>query len=225
MKFYQKLDGSVHVSAREYDVASDTAIAEGQVVKLCEGLVVGVDKCESGAILGIAAENHSGISDALDPRADGKKIFVIDDPSIVMQCRAPLVAATGGSGTTLRVLWLNIFSSRDFNGGYVKLICKSEDSTNTDVIGQVRRIMGFTPFYPGDAAGVLTLEEGGTPAAGDIYALFPPIGFSKGSLEGDSTALTLNAAANLPVKVMGHDCGLGKIYLIAKRHIFAASSA
>ena len=37
MKFYQKLDGGVHVSVREYDIAANTAITEGQLVKLSDG--------------------------------------------------------------------------------------------------------------------------------------------------------------------------------------------
>ena len=68
MKFYQKLDGGVHVSAREYDVAYNTAITEGQLVKLSEGLVVSAAANETGAVLGVAAENHSGAADVLDPR-------------------------------------------------------------------------------------------------------------------------------------------------------------
>ena len=217
MKFYQKLDGAAHVSASEYEVACDTAISEGQLVKLSEGLVVGADENETGAILGIAAENHSGKIDAIDPRADGKKIFVIDDPSVVMQCKAPEVTATGGSETELQAAELNIFDADDFNGGYVKLLRKAEDSANTDVPGQVRRVTDF-------ASGALTLEKGGAPEAGDVYALFPPIGFAKGSLGAEGASLALTAAANLPVMVMGRDLGLGKINLIAKKHLFAANA-
>lgn len=218
MKFYQKLNGEVHVSAREYDIAPDTAISEGQLVKMREGLVVGVDAYESGAILGIAAENHSGNADAIDPRANGKRIFVIDDPSVVMQCPAPEVKVSFGCCNRMEVADLKSFEAGDFNGGYVKLLHKSEGSENADVLGRVRRITGFS-------CGVLGLEDGGTPSEGDVYALFPPIGFSKGNLEGESTALTLHGAADLPVMVMGHDLGLGKINLIAKRHIFAANGA
>ena len=217
MKFYQKLDGAVHVSAREYDVAPGTAIVEGQLVKLSEGLVIGADENETGAILGIAAENHSGKIDAIDPRADGKKIFVIDDPSVVMQCKAPEVTATGGSETELQAAGLNIFDADDFNGGYVKLLRKAEDSANTDVPGQVRRVTDF-------ASGTLTLEKGGAPEAGDVYALFPPIGFAKGALGAEGASLALTAAANLPVMVMGRDLGLSKINLIAKKHLFAANA-
>ena len=217
MKFYQKLDGAAHVSAREYDVACNTAISEGQLVKLSEGLVVGADENETGAILGIAAENHSGKIDAIDPRADGKKIFVIDDPSVVMQCKAPEVTATAGTETTLQAEGLGNFSDGDFNGGYVKLISKAEDSENTDVIGQVRRIEGF-------ASGAFKLEKGGAPGKGDVYALFPPIGFAKGDLGAERASLALTATADLPVMVMGRDLGLGKINLIAKKHLFAAKA-
>ena len=217
MKFYQKLDGAVHVSAREYDIACSTAIAEGQLVKLSEGLVVGAEAEETEAILGIAAENHSGRVDAIDPRADGKKIFVIDDPNVVMQCAAPEVTAVTGSETTLQAEGLSAFAEDDFNGGYVKLIRKAEESANTDAIGKVRRVTDFS----GDT---LTLESGGTPAEGDVYALFPPIGFAKGSLGASGASLTLTGAADLPVMVMGRDLGLGKINLIAKKHLFAAKA-
>lgn len=221
MKFYQKLDGAAHVSAREYDVAHDAVISEGQLVKLSEGLVVGVGAGETEAILGIAAENHSGTADAIDPRADGAKIFVIDDPSVIMQCKVPEVAAAGGSATTLEVAALKVFGEDDFKGGYVKLVRKAEDSKNTDVIGKVRRIKGFAA---GADKGTLTLEDGGTPAEDDVYALFPPVGFDKGDLSESGTSLVLTTTTDLPLKVAGHDRGLGKINLIAKKHIFAAEA-
>lgn len=217
MKFYQKLDGAVHVSAREYDIASDTVISEGQLVKLSEGRVIRAEAGETGAILGIAAENHSGKTDAIDPRADGDKIFVIDDPCIVMQCKAPEVTATGGSKTTLVTEGLSAFDAEDFKGGYVKLLRKAEESANTDPAGKVRRITDFD-------AGTFTIEEGGAPAADDVYAVFPPIGFAKGNLGAEGASLVLTGTANLPVMVMGRDLGLGKINLIAKKHLFAANA-
>lgn len=220
MKFYQKLDGGVHVSAREYDIAADTAILEGQVVKLTDGLVVAAAAGETGAILGVAAENHSGEADAIDPRANGKKLLVIDDPDAVYQCKAPEVAAAeGGSATTLIAAELAAFANGDFKGGYVKLISKAEESANTDAIGQVRRVESFTA-----SSKTFTLEEGGVPAEGDVYALFPPVGFAKGSLSADGTALVLSATAALPLRVIGHDRILGKLNLMAGKHLFAVNS-
>ncbi len=226
MKFYQKLDGGVHVSAREYDIAAATAIAEGQLVKLADGLVVAAAVNETGAVLGVAAENHSGNADALDPRANGKKILVIDDPDAIYQCKAPQIeAAAGGSGTTIVVTGLKVFSADDFNGGYVVLLSKAADSTNTDKIGTVRRITDFATTGSPATSGTLTVESGGTPAAGDVYAVFPPIGFAKGNLDSGRAALVLSATANLPVKVVGHDIGFGKINLIAGKHVFAVTNS
>jgi len=220
MKYYQKLDGGVLVSAREYDIASDTVISEGQVVKLSAGLVTAAAAGETGAVLGVAAESH-GVPDALNLRANCGKIKVIDDPDAVYQCAAPQITAASGTATTLSAAALKVFSADDFNGGFVKLVSKAENSANTDVIGQVRRV---TDFSADGSAGTLTLESGGTPSAGDVYALFPPVGFAKGNLNSDGTAVVLTAAANLPLKVVGRDCALGKINLMAGKHLFAVNS-
>ena len=222
MKFYQKLDGGVLLSAREYDIAATTAIVEGQIVKLTSGLVVAAAAGETSAILGIAAENHSGVEDALDPRANGTKIVVVDDPETVMQCAAPqITAAAGGSATTIVAAENNLaaFSANDLTGGYVQLVSKADGSTNEDAIGQVRRITSFA-----SASSTLTVDSGGTPTAGDVYAVYPPVGFAKGNLNETRTALVLTATANLSLKVIGHDRKLGKINLIAGKHLFAVNS-
>ena len=224
MKFYQKTDGGVHVSAREYDIAPSTAIVEGQLVKLSAGLVVSATAGETNTLLGIAAENHSGMADALDPRADGGKILVIDDPGVVMQCDVPQVTALAGSSTTLEVTALKVFAADDFNGGYVKLISKAEGSTNTDEIGAVRRISDFALDNATATKGILTIEAGGAPCAGDVYALFPPLGFAKGNLSSDKTGLVLTATNNLPIKVVGHDRDLDKLNFIVKKHFFAVDA-
>ena len=223
MKFFQKLDGGVHVSAREYDVASDTAITEGQLVKLSGGSVVSADAGETGALLGVAAENHSGAADALDPRANGTKILVIDDPDAIYQCRAIPVAQGSGaaSATTLiaRSVDLAAFADDDFNGGYVKCVEKDASSTNTDPVGKVRRITDFTA-----ASKTFTLESGGTPCEDDVYEVFPPVGFAKGNLNSAKDGLVLSATANLPVRVTGADVALGKINVMVKKHVFAVDA-
>lgn len=220
MKFYQKLDGGVHISAREYDIAYNTAIAEGQVVKLSEGLVVSAAAGETGAILGVAAEAHSGQADALDPRANGTRIRVYDDPDAVYQCAAPEVTALGGSATTLEVTALKVFAADDFNGGYIKLISKASGSTNTDELGTVRRVTDFSLDNATPTKGVLTVASGGAPYAGDVYALFPPLGFAKGNLDSTKTGLVLTATNNLPLRVVGHDRALGRVDLAVKKHCF-----
>ena len=72
MKLYQKADGGVLSSAREYDIAQTTDIKEGTLVKIAAGLVVACDG--TSAPIGVAAETHSGVADALNPRNDGTKL-------------------------------------------------------------------------------------------------------------------------------------------------------
>ena len=223
MKFYQKLDGATHISAREYDIAADTAISEGQLVKLSDGLVVAAAVNETNAVLGVAAESHSGSADALDKRANGKKLMVIDDPDTVFQCAAPQVTALESSATTLEVTDLKAFAADDFNGGYVKLVSKASGSTNTDEIGTVRRISDFALDNATPTKGVLTVENGGAACAGDVYALFPPVGFAKGNLNSARDGVVLSAAANLPLRVIGADTGFGKINVMIGKHVFAVN--
>lgn len=222
MKFYQKLDGGVHVSAREYDVAYNADIKEGQLVKLSGGKVVSAVAAETGALLGVAAETHSGSADALDPRADGTKLLVIDDPAAIYQCAAPQVTASGGSATTLVFTAGQYFAADDFNGGYVKLVSKGSGSTNTDAVGTVRAISDYA--VTASTSGTFTIASGGTPNSGDVYAVFPPVGFAKGNLDSGRSGLVLSASASLPVRVIGCDLGFDKINVMIKKHAFAVDA-
>lgn len=216
MKFYQKLDGGAHISAREYKVAPDADIKEGSLVKLSGGMVVAAAAAETGALLGVAAENHSGSADALDPRADGDRLLVVDDPAAVYQCAAPCVTATGGTATTLVATGIAVFADDDFNGGSVKLVSKAAGSANTDAVGTVRAI---TDFAASDKT--FTLPSGGAPSAGDVYAVFPPVGFAKGSLNAGRDGVVLSATASLPLRVIGADEALNRISVMVKKHVFA----
>ena len=178
---------------------------------------------ETGAVLGVAAESHSGSADALNTRANGKKITVIDDPDTVFQCAAPQVTALASSATTLEVTDLKAFAADDFNGGYVKLVSKASGSTNTDEIGTVRRITDFALDNATPTKGVLTIENGGAACAGDVYAIFPPVGFAKGNLNSARDGVVLSAAANLPLRVIGADTGFGKINVMIGKHVFAVN--
>ena len=226
MKFYQKLDGQVLCSAREYDIAYNTAITQGQLVKLSDGLVVAALAGETGAALGVAAETHSGTADALDPRANGTKILIVDDPDAVFQCPAPRVTAlANGSATTIKITELKVFSADDFNGGYVKLVEKGTDSENTEAVGTVRRITDFALDDATPTMGILTVESGGTPSAGDVYEIYPPIGFAKGNLDAARSKLVLTATNALPLRVIGGERAMGKINLMIGKHVFAADNS
>lgn len=221
MKAYQKADGQVLLSAREYDIGASTAISAGQVVKLSEGLVIAAVAAETGQVLGIAAETHSGAADALDPRANGTKIMVYDDPELIFQCPAPVVAATGGSATTMTASTLAAFANDDFNGGYIKLIEKAANSSNTDPVGKIDRIADYAYNSTGTVS-TFTKASGGTPSAGDKYEIYPPIGFKKGNLDTNREKLVLTATASLSLKVVGRDDALGKINMMAHLHALGA---
>ena len=214
---FQKVDGQVLRSAREYDIAAATSIKAGAVVKLSAGLVVAAGAGETGQILGVAAEDHTSGAGPFNPRADAKKILVYDDPMQIFQCPVPVVAATGGSATTMTASTLGAFSNDDFNGGYIMLVEKAADSTNTDPVGKVDLITDYAYNSTGTVS-TFTKASGGTPYTGDKYAIFPPIGFKKGNLDSDRSKLVLTATANISMKVVGRDIDRGMINMMALLH-------
>lgn len=185
-------------SIKEYDIAYNTAVAVGQVVKLTSGLVVLASAGETTAILGVAAEPHPGSADALNPRANGTKIKICDAPNAIFECPAPQITATGGSTTTFVASTIAAGADNDFVGGKMKLVKKGANSTITDAVGTVYKITGSTA-----ASGTLTTTDtiGGGCTAGDIFAVFPPIGFQKGNLDSGISKLVLTATAAIPFMV------------------------
>lgn len=210
MRQIMDVNGGIIHSEREYDVAPETEIHLGQVVKLADGLVVPAAAGETGAILGYAAENHPGKEDALNPRAAGRRIVVQDAPGAVCESPAPVLTATGGTATTITTAdGAAIATAGTFKGGYVK-----------GPGGYVRRITNSAV-----ASGVLTLtvESGAVPAEGDKFVLFPPVGFSGGNLSADGRKLVLTATANLPLMIAGRDEGNDMIWTVATKHLLAAA--
>ena len=66
MRPIQNAGGEEVIHARSYPVASATAIVAGQVVQLSAGKVVPAIAAQTGAILGIAGEDHPGTADMLN---------------------------------------------------------------------------------------------------------------------------------------------------------------
>lgn len=219
MKVHQNIDGGVIHSHRRYDIDPATVIHEGQVVDLKNGLVVAHAAAGTGAILGVAAEYHSGAPDALNPRSDGPDILVWDAPGQVFRCGAPkLTALEGGSATTVKATLAGAASV--YVGGHLKLVAKAADSENTDAIGTVRRISAFATD---GGTGTFTLSEGGVPAAGDEYVLFPPVGFSGGNLDADGKRLVVTATAAMPLRVVGRIEETDEITVAPAKHVFGVT--
>ncbi len=217
MRILENANGNVVPSIREYDIASATDIGRGQVVKLSEGLVISAVVGETGAILGIAMENHSGVADALNPRNNGTKILVCDAPDLIMACAAFEITATGGSATTVTANTLAAYSADDWNGGYLKLIEKADGSTNTDPVGAVKRITDYTYTSSGTVS-TFTVASGGTANAGDKYLLFPPVGLAAFNLDSTKTKLVNTAKSATALKVVGYDIDAKLIKLMAAKH-------
>lgn len=212
MKLYQKADGGVLSSAREYDIGKTTDIKEGTLVKIVAGLVVACDG--TSAPLGVAAETHSGVADALDPRSDGEKILIYDAPDAIFRCAAPRVKASGGTATSVTFTTLAAFADDDFIGGYLKLVKKAADSTNADPVGTVKRITD-SAYAASGTLSTLTVASGATACTGDEFELYPPFGFRKAAVE-EGTRLTLTATAASKLKVVGR--GEGFLKLMACEH-------
>lgn len=222
MRPIQNAGGHVGLTARNYPIAYNTAIKAGQVVKLSGGLVVSADAAQTGAILGIAAENHPGTADALNARANGTEILVYDNPDLIFECPAPVIAAAA-SGNTATVITpksgdVDANSADDsFNNSILVLIAKGASSTNTDPVGKHITITDYAKTNT-----VITKASGGTACEGDKFEVYPALGAAVGGIASlDSTAkssLVVSTKGATKIKCVGHDYDRHMIRLMAVEH-------
>ena len=208
MRPIQNAGGHVGLTARNYPIAYNASIKAGQVVQLSGGAVISAVANQTAAILGIAAEYHSGTSDALNPRANGTEILVYDNPELIFECPAPTFEASGGSATTVTATTSEVAttSADAFNGGY--LVSPS---------GKKRVI---TDFANASTTNTFTVPSGETAADGDVYTLYPQIGCAAG-FRLDATnfsKIVLNATGMTKIKVVGHDFDRKMIRCMAVEH-------
>lgn len=199
------VSGAVLQSEREYDIASATEIAAGAFVKLEKGLVVPAVSAETGALIGIAAEAHTGAEDALNPRSNGTRIIVRDAPGAIFACPAPVVEAISGSNaSTVKFTAATGAGANAFDGGYIK-----------DKTGAVRRITTGT-----ESAGTVTLtvESGDTVAVGDKIVVYPPVGCTKLAVGDDGTTMVITKSGATSIKVVGRDEVTDEIWVMAVKH-------
>jgi hypothetical protein len=214
--------GSQVAGIKEYDIAAATAVSIGQVVKLTSGKVVLALVGETSPIIGVACEAHPGSADTLNPRANGLKIKVLNSPSAVFECTAPNMTATSGSTTTFVTTAYTGGADSDMVGGKIKLITKGASSTITDPVGTVYPVTGSTAAS-GTFTTTATITGGVT--AGDIFAIFPPIGFQKGNLDAGISKLVLTASAAIPFMVSDTDTDRNTIQFDAALHQLANKRA
>ena len=220
MRPIQNAGGHVGLTAHSYPIAYNTAISAGEVVKLSAGLVVASAAAAAAPSLGIAAENHPGTADALNPRSNGTEILVYDNPELIFECPAPVIAAASGSATTIVPADgdVDANSANDaFNNSVLVLVGKAADSTNTDVIGKRITVTDYT------ASGtVITKASGGTPSAGDRYEVYPALGAAVGGIASlDSSTLSklvVSTKGATKIKCVGHDYDRHMLRLMAVEH-------
>ena len=222
MRPIQNAGGHVGLTARNYPIAAATAIGAGQVVKLSGGLVISAVAAETGAILGIAAENHPGTADALNPRANGTEILVYDNPELIFECPVPEIAAASGSATTIVPAAGDVAAAAAddaHNGSVLVLKSKAADSTNTDPVGKHIVVTDYAK-----TGTIITKASGGTPSAGDVYEMYPAIGSAIGGLDAAFSKLLVSATGATAIKVVGHDFDRGMIRLMAVKHALGGTN-
>lgn len=211
--------GSVLQTARNYPIDATTEIQAGAVVKLSAGKVVLAAAAETGGILGIAAEFHSGKEDALNLRANGTQILVCDNPTLIFECPAPTIKAASGSATTIVPATGDVDASAAddaFNNAVLVLKEKAANSGNTDAVGTQIVVTDYAK-----TGTVMTKASGGVPGAGDVYQVYPVIGAAIGgvaSLGDKRLGITLKTVGATKIRCIGHDYERGKIRLMAIGH-------
>ena len=211
--------GSVLQTARNYPIDATTEIQAGAVVKLSGGKVDLADAAETGGILGIAAEFHSGKEDALNLRANGEWIRVCDNPTLIFECAAPMIKAASGSATTIVPETGDVDASAAddaFNNAVLVLRRKAASSTNTDAVGTQIVVTDYAK-----TGTVMTKASGGVPGAGDVYQVYPVIGAAIGgvaSLGDKRLGITLKTVGATKLRCIGHDYERGAIKLMAIGH-------
>ena len=222
MRPIQNAGGEEVIHARSYPVAGATAIVAGQVVQLSAGKVVPAIAAQTGAILGIAGEDHPGTADMLNPRANGDEILVCDNPGLIFECPVPTLKAASGSATTIVPATGGIDATAaddTYNAAVLVLKSKAAGSSNSDKPGTRRAVTDYAK-----SGTVLTLETGGTPAAGDEYELYPALGSAVCALNAKATALVVSATGATAVRCIGHDYERHTIRCIAAAPTLAAKS-
>lgn len=222
MRPIQNAGGHVGLTARNYPIAAATAISAGQVVKLSGGLVISAVAAETGAILGIAAENHPGTPDALNFRANGTEILVYDNPELIFECPVPEIAAASGSATTIVPAAGDVAATAAddaYNGSVLVLKSKAADSANTDPVGKHIVVTDYAK-----TGTIITKASGGTPSAGDVYEMYPAIGSAIGGLDAAFSKLLVSVTGATAIKVVGHDFDRGMIRLLAVKHALGGTN-
>lgn len=170
MEYIMNSAGTASPCIREYEIETEEDLFKGTAVTLKNGKVLKAENTDT--VLGILAESYKAKKEELNPRSGSGRVRVIVSPGMIIAiANKAFVVSEKGTNTQVKISGLDVPEGADaFKGGYIKLISKTETSTNADHAGLEREILS-------SSGNTLTVKEGGTPCAGDVYAVIPPCGF------------------------------------------------
>lgn len=208
------LSGTTFGVVKEFYIASGTVIEKGEMVKLVEGAVVAIgDVDQDDPYLGVAAEDHDGVTEFPGSRQTGNKIKVYCSPTAVFRCKPDIkTTADSGSATTWVDDAFGTIAADKFNGGYLKL--KSATAL-TDYKNKAVRITDFATTS-GTFTGVFT----GGVTAGDVAIVLPPVGSIGWDFNADGTNLDLKANGGESIVILDVDTDLELVYFMLRLHQF-----
>ena len=219
MRPIQNADGHVGLTARNYPIAASTAITNGQVVTLSGGRIVAAAAAQTGAITGIAGEDHSGQADVLNARSNAQEILVCDSPGLIFECRVPEITAAAANNSATAVAARSgdvaaAIADDAFNGGVLVLKSKAAGSTNADPVGKRIPVTDYAKTNL-----VFTKPSGGVACQGDVYEIYPPVGSAIGALDADTrSTFVVSATGATAIRVVGHDYDRHMIRCMAALH-------
>ncbi len=196
-------DSSKAVDVR---VAPSTVLKVGQLLKLDGGKAVKADTVQTGAVVGVCLEYHSGAPDTVNKRSDGEYVRVACSPSAVYACTAPIIKADSTAVNSVSDASIAAsFDNDAFVGAKLKRI---SDGAMFDV----------TAYTASSKSMTIT----GSVSQNDRFYVFLPDGFIGGALDTDADRLVLtDHSASIALRVSGYDMGRDEIHLAPLLHEYA----
>ncbi len=197
MKFLYSLSGANHPVIKEIRINKTDKFVKGKVVRVSiDGYV---SHYAVGNCLGVAAEDHTGEKDILNPRADGETVRIDITHGGVYSVPVPRISVTAStsSGFTCSSTGLTGL----IMGMRAVLVEKGDNSENTDSVGTERLI---TDVSISGGIATLTVSGIGTVGVGDVYAIVPNTGY-KGYLADDCESFTLTGGTGIELMVVSYN--------------------
>ena len=214
MRFAYCLNGSKFPVENYVPVKKDKAIKRGQTVSLVDGMA---EASSTAPFIGVAAADHSGKPDPLNPGSDAVYIPVIVSPDAVYECDPQYITFTSGGTATTAIVTGSALASTptaDLIGSRIVCVSKGALSANKDGIGAIRAVTNYA-----DATKTLSVEAGGVIGDGDVYAFIPKLNFGRMSMDAGCESPVISSTSSI-LTVVNFDMARTKYYVVIKSHYF-----